>query len=56
MVRDKEVQMSRTEWQLLQRLTPARSCCIDLLVRTWGPEYRDDMGICGYGSTASGVR
>lgn len=46
MVRDKEVQMSRTEWQLLQQLALNAGKVMlheDLLVRTWGPEYRDDM-------------
>lgn len=46
MVRDKEVQMSRTEWQLLLQLALNAGRVMlheDLLVRTWGPEYRDDM-------------
>ena len=46
MVRDREVQMSRTEWQLLQQLALNAGKVMlheDLLVRTWGPEYRDDM-------------
>ncbi|MGE5618619.1 MAG: response regulator transcription factor [Sphingomonadaceae bacterium] len=42
----KEVQMSRTEWQLLQQLALNAGKVMlheDLLVRTWGPEYRDDV-------------
>ncbi len=45
-VRGKEVQMSRTEWQLLQQLALNAGKVMlheDLLVRTWGPEYRDDV-------------
>ncbi|MHB0868750.1 MAG: response regulator transcription factor [Chloroflexota bacterium] len=45
-VRGKEVQMSRTEWQLLLQLALNAGKVMlheDLLVRTWGPEYRDDV-------------
>jgi DNA-binding response OmpR family regulator len=45
-VRGKEVQMSRTEWQLLQQLALNAGKVMlheDLLVRTWGPEYREDV-------------
>lgn len=44
--REREVQMSRTEWQLLQQLALNAGKVMlheDLLVRTWGPEYRDDV-------------
>jgi len=46
MVRGRDVQMSRTEWQLLQQLALNAGKVMlheDLLVRTWGPEYRDDV-------------
>lgn len=46
MVHGREVQMSRTEWQLLQQLALNAGKVMlheDLLVRTWGPEYRDDV-------------
>ena len=46
MVRGAEVRMSRTEWQLLQQLAINAGKVMlheDLLVRTWGPEYRDDV-------------
>ncbi len=45
-VRGNEVHMSRTEWQLLQQLALNAGKVLlheDLLVRTWGPEYRDDV-------------
>ncbi len=45
-VRGEEVQMSRTEWQLLQQLALNAGKVMlheDLLVRTWGPEYREDV-------------
>ncbi len=45
-VGDRDVQMSRTEWQLLQQLALNAGRVMlheDLLVRTWGPEYRDDV-------------
>ena len=45
-VRGNEVQLSRTEWQLLQQLARNAGKVMvheDLLVRTWGPEYRDDV-------------
>lgn len=44
--RGQEVAMSRTEWQLLQQLAMNAGKVMlheDLLVRTWGPEYRDDV-------------
>lgn len=40
------VQMSRTEWQLLQQLALNAGKVMlheELLVRTWGPEYREDV-------------
>ncbi len=46
LVRGSEVQMSRTEWQLLQQLALNAGRVMlheDLLVRTWGAEYRDDV-------------
>ena len=42
----KAVQMSRTEWQLLQQLALNAGKVMlheELLVRTWGPEYREDV-------------
>ena len=45
-VAGREVQMSRTEWQLLQQLALNAGRVMlheDLLVRTWGPEYREDV-------------
>jgi DNA-binding response OmpR family regulator len=45
-VRGQEVSMSRTEWQLLQQLALNAGKVMlheELLVRTWGPEYRDDV-------------
>lgn len=44
--RGEEVRMSRTEWQLLQQLAMNAGKVMlhdDLLVRTWGPEYREDL-------------
>jgi len=40
------VVLSRTEWQLLQQLCANAGRVMlheDLLTRTWGPEYRDDL-------------
>jgi DNA-binding response OmpR family regulator len=45
-VRGEEVRLSRTEWQLLQQLAMNAGRVMvheDLLVRTWGSEYRDDV-------------
>lgn len=45
-VRDKPVVLSRTEWQLLQQLCANAGRVMlheDLLTRTWGSEYRDDV-------------
>ncbi len=45
-VRGKVAQMSRTEWQLLQQLALNAGKVMlheDLLVRTWGAEYREDV-------------
>ncbi len=45
-VRGQPVVLSRTEWQLLQQLvTNAGRVMLheDLLSRTWGPEYRNDV-------------
>jgi two-component system KDP operon response regulator KdpE len=45
-VRDRPVVLSRTEWQLLQQLCANAGRVMlheDLLSRTWGPEYRDDV-------------
>ena len=45
-VRGKPVVLSRTEWQLLQQLCANAGRVMlheDLLTRTWGPEYRDDV-------------
>jgi DNA-binding response OmpR family regulator len=42
----KTVVLSRTEWQLLQQLCVNAGRVMlheDLLTRTWGPEYRDDV-------------
>jgi two-component system, OmpR family, KDP operon response regulator KdpE len=42
----KSVVLSRTEWQLLQQLCANAGRVMlheDLLTRTWGPEYRDDV-------------
>ena len=40
------VQLSRTEWQLLQHLAANAGKVVlhsELLTKVWGPEYRDDM-------------
>jgi len=40
------VQLSRTEWQLLQHLAANHGKVVlhsELLTKVWGPEYRDDM-------------
>jgi DNA-binding response OmpR family regulator len=45
-VNSKAVVLSRTEWQLLQQLCANAGRVMlheDLLTRTWGPEYRDDV-------------
>ncbi len=45
-VRGKPIVLSRTEWQLLQQLCANAGRVMlheDLLTRTWGPEYRDDV-------------
>lgn len=45
-VNGKAVVLSRTEWQLLQQLCANAGRVMlheDLLTRTWGPEYRDDV-------------
>jgi two-component system KDP operon response regulator KdpE len=45
-VAGKPVVLSRTEWQLLQQLCANAGRVMlheDLLSRTWGPEYRDDV-------------
>ncbi len=45
-VRNRPVVLSRTEWQLLQQLCANAGRVMlheDLLSRTWGPEYRDDV-------------
>ncbi len=45
-VGEKEVRVSRTEWQLLQQLALNAGKVMlheDLLTRTWGHEYRDDL-------------
>lgn len=45
-VNNKAVVLSRTEWQLLQQLCANAGRVMlheDLLTRTWGPEYRDDI-------------
>jgi two-component system KDP operon response regulator KdpE len=45
-VAGKSVVLSRTEWQLLQQLCANAGRVMlheDLLTRTWGPEYRDDV-------------
>jgi two-component system KDP operon response regulator KdpE len=45
-VNEKSVVLSRTEWQLLQQLCANAGRVMlheDLLTRTWGPEYRDDV-------------
>jgi two-component system KDP operon response regulator KdpE len=45
-VKGKTVVLSRTEWQLLQQLCVNAGRVMlheDLLTRTWGPEYRDDV-------------
>ncbi len=45
-VEGKSVVLSRTEWQLLQQLCANAGRVMlheDLLTRTWGPEYRDDL-------------
>ncbi|HLZ72996.1 MAG TPA: response regulator transcription factor [Dehalococcoidia bacterium] len=45
-VEEKPVVLSRTEWQLLQQLCSNAGRVMlheDLLTRTWGPEYRDDL-------------
>ena len=45
-VRNRPVVLSRTEWQLLQQLCANVGRVMlheDLLSRTWGPEYRDDV-------------
>lgn len=45
-VNNKPVVLSRTEWQLLQQLCANAGRVMlheDLLARTWGPEYRDDV-------------
>ena len=45
-VNNKAVVLSRTEWQLLQQLCANAGRVMlheDLLTRTWGPEYRDDV-------------
>lgn len=45
-VGEKPVVLSRTEWQLLQQLCANAGRVMlheDLLARTWGPEYRDDL-------------
>lgn len=45
-VRGKPVVLSRTEWQLLQQLCANAGRVMlheDLLTRTWGAEYRDDV-------------
>jgi DNA-binding response OmpR family regulator len=42
----KHVVLSRTEWQLLQQLCANAGRVMlheDLLTRTWGPEYREDL-------------
>ncbi|HZU77272.1 MAG TPA: response regulator transcription factor [Dehalococcoidia bacterium] len=42
----KPVVLSRTEWQLLQQLCANAGRVMlheDLLTRTWGPEYREDL-------------
>lgn len=46
MVKGRAVVLSRTEWQLLQQLCANAGRVMlheDLLSRTWGPEYRDDV-------------
>lgn len=45
-VKGKTVVLSRTEWQLLQQLCSNAGRVMlheDLLIRTWGPEYRNDV-------------
>lgn len=45
-VNGKAIVLSRTEWQLLQQLCANAGRVMlheDLLTRTWGPEYRDDV-------------
>lgn len=45
-VSGRPVVLSRTEWQLLQQLCANAGRVMlheDLLTRTWGPEYRDDV-------------
>jgi len=45
-VNGKVVVLSRTEWQLLQQLCANAGRVMlheDLLTRTWGAEYRDDI-------------
>ncbi len=45
-VNNRPVVLSRTEWQLLQQLCAHAGRVMlheDLLVRTWGQEYRDDV-------------
>lgn len=45
-VNNRPVVLSRTEWQLLQQLCSNAGRVMlheDLLSRTWGPEYRDDV-------------
>ncbi len=45
-VEGKPVVLSRTEWQLLQQLCANAGRVMlheDLLTRTWGPEYREDL-------------
>jgi two-component system KDP operon response regulator KdpE len=45
-VNGKSIVLSRTEWQLLQQLCANAGRVMlheDLLSRTWGPEYRDDV-------------
>jgi len=43
---DKQVALTRTEWQLLQHLAANSGKVIlsgELLSKVWGPEYRDDL-------------
>ena len=45
-VEGKPIVLSRTEWQLLQQLCAHAGRVMlheDLLTRTWGPEYRNDL-------------
>ncbi len=46
------VQLSRTEWLLLQHLAVNAGKVVlhaELLTKVWGPEYRDESSICGSG-------